>query len=80
MKATLPEEFKKYFWDTAIENIDLKENKDYVVGKILEYGNARAIKWLFNTYDKKAIYQVTQTNRELSTNTAKAWERYLYAS
>ena len=79
MKTLLPEEFRKYFWDTSIANVDPVKHKKYVIAKILEYGDQKSLRWLFKNYSKSDIAEAAKNSRELTKKTAKAWEKLLYA-
>jgi len=44
MKA-LPKFLKPYFWDVDFAELDYKKYPRFVLGRILEYGDKRAINW-----------------------------------
>ena len=35
------------FWDIDPARLDLQENKDYIIERTLEFGDDKAVKWLF---------------------------------
>jgi len=39
----LPRFLNKYFWDVEFEKIDLQKRRVYVLKRILEYGDERAV-------------------------------------
>ena len=61
----MPEEFKKYFWDTQFDKLDLNKNKRYIISRLYCYGNLKAIKWLNKTYSKEDIKEVVMKSRNL---------------
>lgn len=61
----MPEEFKKYFWDTQFDKLDLNKNKRYIISRLYCYGNLKAIKWLNKTYSKEDIKEVAMKSRNL---------------
>ena len=62
----MPIEFKKYFWDTDFDKLDLKENRRYIIARLYCYGDLRAIRWLKNTYTDDEIKDVAINSRNLN--------------
>ncbi len=69
----LPASFKKYFWDVDFGKIDQKQSGAYIIHRLLDRGNDRAIKWMFKTYDKNLIKEVVTKRRGFSAKTANFW-------
>ena len=40
------------FWDTNPNKIDPKRNAQYIIERILDFGNDKEVKWLYNFYNK----------------------------
>ncbi len=59
------------FWDA--EEIDISQHAGYVIARILDYGNERDIKKLFEIYSKGEIIRVVKTRRGLFPKTGKYW-------
>lgn len=72
----IPSYLKKYFWDVDTKKLDYKKNPEYVIGRILEYGNIRAVRWMFETFDKKKIREVIETRRGFSPRTVYFWKSF----
>ena len=66
----MPEEFKKYFWDTEYEKLDKKKNMKYIISRLFCEGNWDCIKWLKNNYTKEEIIETAKTSRRLTPITA----------
>ena len=45
-------------WSKDIDDINLKEDKVYVIHQILSYGNLNQIKWLFKIYPARDIKEI----------------------
>lgn len=73
LMSRIPVEFKKYFWDTSLENIDLEVNKIYIIERLLEHGDLSACRWLIKTYSKKDLISTLKTSRNLSAKSANFW-------
>jgi len=60
MKNTqkIPDFLQGVLWSAKIKNINLEEDKVYIINQILSYGTLPMIKWLFQTYPKKTILKV----------------------
>jgi len=54
----VPTSFKKYFWEAETEKLDLKKDAEYIIGRVLEYGNIAAVQWMLRTFDKEPIKKV----------------------
>lgn len=61
----MPEEFKEYFWDTEFEKLDKIKNKRYIIARLYNYGDLKAIKWIKENYTDKDIEDVARNYRDL---------------
>lgn len=66
----MPTDFKKYFWDTEYEKLDLKKNMKYIISRLLCEGNLDAMKWIKQNYTKEEIIETAKTSRRLMPITA----------
>lgn len=66
----MPIEFKKYFWDTEYEKLDLKKNMKYIISRLFCEGNLEAIKWIKQNYTRAEIIETAKTSRRLTPITA----------
>lgn len=73
----LPRFLKKYFWDVDFEKIDSQKSSIYIIERILEYGDDRAIKWLFGEFKTDLIKTILKTQRGFSPKTARFWASFL---
>lgn len=51
----IPRDFQGILWSTKVDNLDLQEDKNYIIHQILAYGSLEQIKWLFKNYPKEEI-------------------------
>ena len=51
----LPSFLRKYFWDTDLKNLTPKKHSLFIISRILEFGDEKAISWLFKNFSKRAI-------------------------
>lgn len=73
MQKKLPNAFKKYFWDVDFDKLDKVQSAGYIVHRILDKGNDRAIKWMYKNYDKDFIKEIIVKRRGFSPKTANFW-------
>lgn len=69
----LPVFLKKYFWDVDFGKLNFEKYPIYVSERILEYGNVKAIKWLFKNISKKELMKIIPKTRQLSARSANFW-------
>ncbi len=72
MKA-LPQFLKPYFWDVDFAKLDYKKYSRFVLGRILEYGDKRAISWMQRNFSKGDIAGVLSRLRAVSPKSANFW-------
>ncbi|MBI2989811.1 MAG: hypothetical protein HYY51_01305 [Candidatus Magasanikbacteria bacterium] len=62
------------FWDTNPKNIDPRKNAQYVIERILDFGNDKEVRWMWNFYDKKHLKKVVGKSRCLRPKTKQLWQ------
>ncbi len=71
--AAVPARFRTLFWDTALENINLKSHARYVMEKVLEFGDLDAFEWLCDVYPGRQIKETLLLSRTLSEKSRNFW-------
>ncbi len=61
------------FWDTNPKNIDPKKNAQYIIERILDLGNDKEVKWLWDYYSKFLLKKVVKKSRCLRSRTKTLW-------
>ncbi len=61
------------FWDTDPKKIDTKKNAQYIVERVLDLGNDKEVKWLWNFYDKGFLKKIVEKSRCLRPRTKNLW-------
>lgn len=69
----LPEFLRKYFWDVEFENVTLEKNKVYVLRRILEYGDKKAVAWMWKNFEESEIRNALSKFRGYSQKSANFW-------
>ncbi len=69
----LPEFLRPLFWEVDFDRLRLSEHEQYIIERVLEYGDDPAIRRLQRTFSPKTIADVVRRSRKLSRNTATLW-------
>lgn len=64
---------KKYFWDIDFNKLDVSKSSTYIIERILEMGDEKAIRWVLKTFPKDLVKNVIINSRGLSPQTAGFW-------
>jgi|SRR3990170_6007272 len=67
---------KKYFWDADIKESDVKKHPDYVIIRLLEFGDLPSIKWLFHRFSKNQIRRAIKKRHGLSSKSIMLWKHF----
>ena len=57
-KTVLPENLKGILWSKNIDDVDLENDKIYIIHQVLSFGDIEEIKWLFKKYTLDEIKMV----------------------
>lgn len=66
-----------HFWDTEPGHLDLQKNKNYIIERVLELGDERAVRWLFSKYSRREIKEVLAGSRNISRKSSRYWSLIL---
>jgi hypothetical protein len=70
----LPDEFQKYFWDVAFDELTIEKYPRFIAERILNYGNMNGIKWLLSWADKHYLRTLVENSRNLNVKTKNFWQ------
>jgi len=68
-----PQDLRTLFWDINLDNFNPASVPEYTIGRILEYGDREAIRWLRETFAEEQIKEVIRTERRLTRKSANLW-------
>ncbi len=73
----LPIELKKYFWDCDFAELDFSKHKNYILNRLLYFGDIYAIKFITNYISQDVIKTYLKQKGKLSLNISnlKFWEK-----
>jgi len=64
------------FWDTDISDINIEKHSEYIIRRILEYGDLGSVKWMFKTYRENLIKKVLNESRDISKKSSSYWKLF----
>lgn len=73
----LPGFLEKYFWDVDFSRLNKEDYTSFITERILEYGDERAIRWLFQNFTKSEIKKILKKRRNISPLSANYWSLVL---
>lgn len=75
----LPLSFRPLFWDAKLSDVDPRSHRDFVLSRILEYGDRDAIRWAFHEYPRREFMDFLKkgASRLLSRRSLVFWTSYL---
>jgi hypothetical protein len=75
----LPQSVKSCLWSYDTDKLDLEINKGIIIFNVLNFGNAEAVKWLFETYKREEIVEVavSTSETEWSKKSLNYWKNIL---
>ena len=65
------------FWDVDPKNIDLKKNARYVIERVLDFGNDKETRWMYQTFPHALIGDVLNHSRVLQPKTRSLWKELI---
>ena len=65
------------FWDTDPRFIDAKKHAVYIIERVLEFGNDKEVRWVWNFYKLALIKKVVNNSRAISEKTKNLWKLLL---
>jgi hypothetical protein len=70
---------RRYFWDTDPDGVDVDRHADYVIERVLDHGDLRAVRWALAFYGEDRIRQwfLAGRARGLLRRTREFWRLVL---
>ncbi len=69
----IPEELSRFFWDSDPRDLEPRRNAAFIMERLLEFGDEKAVRWLFLTYSRDEIAAILQASRSLSLKSRSFW-------
>lgn len=69
----LPSFLKKYFWDVDFSTISLDQHRIYILKRLLEFADEKAVSWMRQNFTRDEIKSVFADFRGVSAKSAHFW-------
>ena len=76
-RASLPKFLHHYFWDIDAFKLNPSKRPDYIIQRLLEMGDIKAIRWVRRNFSKRQIEENLCQSRQLTQKTANFWSLLL---
>jgi len=76
MIKLIPQTVKRYLWDVNEKDLSVETHKNFIIERVLEYGDFDSIKWLQDNFSNNEIVAVLKTSNKLSRNTGNLYALY----
>ena len=75
----IPPALRKFFWDADFAKLTFPDHQNYVLGKLMEYGDIASIKWIISTFDRGTISRYLETKGKVALDKKSYlfWEKVL---
>ncbi|MBN2355867.1 hypothetical protein JXO59_07125 [candidate division KSB1 bacterium] len=70
----LPVAFQKYFWDCDFFSLSARKHRQFIIERLLNFGDDDALQWLFKHEKRATIINVVQNSRNISDKTRNFWK------
>lgn len=68
----VPSSLRPLFWDVKLSDIDIRQHRDFVLSRVLEYGDFNAIRWALREYPRQELAQFLR-GRGLEILSRRSW-------
>lgn len=72
----MPDRVKRLFWDADRSKLDPARHERYVIARVLDYGDAADVAWLFAAYGADRVRVAVEQSRSLLPKTANYWRHH----
>jgi len=72
----LPKSFSRYFWDIKIRDLNPQKNSQYIIQRLLEKGDEKAVRWLRKKFRRTELIKAIKERRGFSSETVNFWASF----
>ncbi len=69
----MPEALRLLFWDLDTQQLDPRAYPQYVIERVLEFGDRDAVTWMKHLFSEEQVVHVLRNSRRLSRRSANYW-------
>ncbi len=68
----LPFSLRPFFWDVRLSDLSAQRHRDFILSRLLEFGDRQAVRWALRTYPRDSIVAFLE-RRGASLLSKRAW-------
>lgn len=72
----IPAKIKEYFWDVDFDHNEESFQPQFIIERVLEFGDLKALRWLLHAYSKSEILSTLKISRRISPRTGNFYALY----
>lgn len=61
------------FWDTDLNSLDAQKHAEYIIERIMDFGNDDEVRWMKHQYPKQLLAKVCRTSKQLHVSSKTLW-------
>lgn len=65
---------RSLFWDVDPKTIDPEKHAEYIIERVLDFGDAHEVRWMAGYYPNRLIKKVVRESRVLHDKSRNLWE------
>lgn len=54
-RTRLPGLLRRFFWDVQLSSLAVDDHRDFILARLLEFGDRASLRWVFQTYPLEAV-------------------------
>jgi hypothetical protein len=76
MGSVIPDYIQKLFWDVKKDSVNLDNHAHFIIRRVLDFGDAKAVNWLCKVYPDTLIKEVVQLKKGFARKTLIFWTEH----
>ena len=78
-RSAVPRWLQRFFWDARVASLSVDRHRDYILARLLEFGDRQALRWALHTYPRSLLrtFLLHRGREMLSKRTWTFWALYL---
>jgi len=73
----IPKSLHGYFWDVDVRKLDPEKKPYFVINRLLDKGDFKAIRWVMKKYSKKQNKETFEKIRDFNVKVGNFWSLFL---
>lgn len=73
----LPKYLHQYFWDVEVEKLDPKKKPYFIINRLLDKGDIKAVRWVRKNFKEEEIKETFYKIRDFNIKVGRFWSLFL---